>query len=81
MADPRSDSSLESLRKQAKRWLRELRRGDAAALQRLERALPRHSTPPVLREVQQALAREQGLASWAELREQRKIEAARDESG
>ncbi|MCG8588962.1 MAG: ankyrin repeat domain-containing protein [Proteobacteria bacterium] len=75
MADPRSDSSLESLRKQAKRWLRELRRGDAAALQRLERVLPRHSTPPVLREVQQALAREQGLASWAELREQRELEA------
>ncbi len=67
--------SFEGLRKQAKRWLAELRRGDAEAMARLERVLPRHGTPPVLREVQQALARERGFASWAELKEERELAA------
>jgi len=31
--------------------------------------LPKHGEPPVLREVQHALAREQGFASWAELKQ------------
>src|SRR5688572_23672687 len=62
-------TSLESLRKEAKRWLKALRAGEAHALARLEKVLPRHSTQPGLREVQQALAREHGFASWAELKE------------
>jgi len=67
---------FEDLRRQAKRWLRALRGGDASALRRLERLLPHHSQPPVLREVQQALARELGFPSWAELKEHHALEAA-----
>ena len=69
MADARRVSGFDGLRKQAKRWLKALRSGDEAALQRLERVLPHHTHPPLLREVQQALARESGFASWAELKE------------
>lgn len=68
--------SFESLRKRAKQWLRALRDGDRAALERLEAVLPRHADPPVLREVQQALARERGFASWAELKEHCALVAA-----
>ena len=63
-------SEFEGLRKQAKRWLRELRQGDTAARERLTAQLPKHGDPPQLREVQQALARERGFASWAALKEQ-----------
>lgn len=63
-------ASFESLRKEAKRWLRALRDGDLAALARLEKALPRHSRNVTLREVQQALARERGFESWARLKEE-----------
>ena len=82
-SDSRSQSSaLEGLRKQAKRWLRALRdpdgEGHADALARLERVLPRHGDPPVLREVQQALAREQAFSSWAELKEHHELDAGED---
>jgi ankyrin repeat protein len=61
---------LAGLRKQAKRWLKALRAGDAEAFARLGRALPKHSPVPGLREVQQALAHEHGFESWAALKEQ-----------
>jgi ankyrin repeat protein len=64
-----SSHRFAELKKRAKRELKELRAGDAPALARLERTVPRHSSPPVLREVQQSLAREQGFGSWAELKE------------
>jgi ankyrin repeat protein len=76
MTEPSRSSSFEGLRRQAKRWLRALRSGDDAALRRLEQALPTHSEPPVLREVQQALARELGFSSWADLKEVHALEAA-----
>lgn len=66
---------MEPLRKEAKRWLRALRAGDAAASARFDRALPAHSAIPMLREVQQALAREQGFASWAALKEHHELSA------
>ena len=76
MADVPHGSGFEALRKQAKRWLKALRAGEELAQQRLERLLPHHSHPPVLREVQQALARELGFASWAALKEHHALEAA-----
>jgi hypothetical protein len=63
------DSSLDTLRKEAKRWLRDLRAGDPAARQRLAAALPAVPAMPGLRDVQWALAREHGLPGWAALRE------------
>ena len=50
--------SFETLRKSAKRWLKTIRSGDAAALAKLRELLPQASPTPGLREVQQALARE-----------------------
>jgi uncharacterized protein len=61
--------SFEALRKSAKRWLKAIRSGDAAALAKLRELLPKASPTPGLREVQQALAREHGHASWAALKE------------
>jgi ankyrin repeat protein len=61
-------SSLESLKKEAKRWLKELRAGDPEALARLQQVLPGASVAPGLREIQQALAREFGADSWAVLK-------------
>src|SRR5262249_47297576 len=61
--------SLESLKKEAKHWLRELHAGDATALARLSRALPdRTSGAATLREVQHALARELGYEGWSALK-------------
>jgi uncharacterized protein len=61
-------TSLEALKKAAKRWLKALRAGDPAALGRYREAYPRGSGTPTLREVQQALAREHGQESWAALK-------------
>jgi len=61
-------SSLDNLRKEAKRWLRALREQDPAARARLEQAYPSAPADPVLRDVQHALAREHGFESWAAFR-------------
>ncbi len=61
-------SSLESLRKQAKRWLKELRKLDSGAWARLKRAWPEAPPAPTLRDVQHALARERGVAGWEQLK-------------
>jgi uncharacterized protein len=61
-------SSLENFRKEAKRWLKDLRAHDAAAWERLRRVLPDARAAPSLRDVQHALAREHSLASWAALK-------------
>ncbi|HVQ14867.1 MAG TPA: hypothetical protein VMS40_14805, partial [Vicinamibacterales bacterium] len=58
-------SSLENLRKEAKRWLNAIRTGDAPALKRLRKTLPHAPAQPGLRDVQHALAREYGLPNWA----------------
>src|SRR5262249_3623787 len=62
------DSSLETLRKEAKRWLKSLRVGDPEARRRLVAATPAAPAQPRLRDVQLALAREHGLPGWAALR-------------
>jgi len=62
-------ANLESLKKEAKRWLKALRDGDSAARERLLRVSSRASASPTLREVQHALAREHGVAGWTALKE------------
>jgi hypothetical protein len=63
-----SDSTLETLKKEAKRWLKAIRAGDARAQQRLAAAGATIGSPG-LRDVQFALAREYGLHGWAALRQ------------
>ena len=62
-------ASLESLKKEAKRWLKALREGDAAARERLRLVLPKAAAEIGLREVQHALALEHGLEGWAALKD------------
>lgn len=63
-----SRSSLESLRREAKRWLRQLRDGDADALDRFRRWHPHPTAEPTLRDVQLALARELEFPGWSDLK-------------
>ncbi len=60
-------TTLDNLRKAAKRWLKSVRDGDADALARLRRAYPGAADPATLRDIQQALARERGHESWIAL--------------
>lgn len=68
-------SSLDSLKKEAKRWLKAIRAREPEALARLKQVLPRRDADVGLREVQQALAREHGAESWAALKLQLADEA------
>ena len=63
------ESNLESLKKEAKAWLKAIRAGDSAAHARLMAALPDVSVEPGLRDIQHALAREFGLLGWAALKD------------
>jgi uncharacterized protein len=67
-------STLENLKREAKRWLHALRDNDPdvrhEARARLERAVPDAPPDPALRHVQHALAREHGLVGWAALKNQ-----------
>ena len=65
---PPSRRSIDSLRKEAKRWLAALRSSDADAHARLARALNRVPPAPTLRDVQHALAREHGFEGWLALK-------------
>ncbi|WP_338829765.1 ankyrin repeat domain-containing protein [Bradyrhizobium sp. 27S5] len=60
-------STLETLKKEAKRWLKALQAGDAEARGRLLAVTPAAPIEPGLRDVQLALAREYGLPGWAAL--------------
>jgi ankyrin repeat protein len=60
-------TTLDNLRKAAKRWLKALRAGDADARARFVRAYPAAPARATLRDVQHALARERGYASWIAL--------------
>jgi len=62
------NASLDTLRNTAKRWLKTLRAGDAAARARLLAAYPKAPPEPVLRDVQHALAQEYGVVDWAALK-------------
>jgi ankyrin repeat protein len=61
-------TTLDNLRKAAKRWLKAVREGDADARARLVRAYPGAPEQPTLRDIQHALARERGHESWVALR-------------
>ncbi|MGH7721097.1 MAG: ankyrin repeat domain-containing protein [Gemmatimonadaceae bacterium] len=63
-------SSLENLKREAKRWLKALRQNDPDARARLARAHPDAPASPGLRDVQHALAREHGLPGWTALKEE-----------
>ena len=58
-------TSVETLRKEAKRWLKALRADDPGARRRFDAIDP--GAPPTLRAVQQALAHEYGYESWMAL--------------
>lgn len=64
-----SSTSPETLRKEAKRWLKALRAQDADACKRFDRAYPDGPAAPGLRDVQHALAREYGHDSWIALQQ------------
>lgn len=64
-----SSTSPETLRKEAKRWLKALRVRDADACKRFDRAYPDGPAAPGLRDVQHALAREYGHDSWIALQQ------------
>ena len=71
--------NLESLKKEAKRWLAALRAGEAPARGRLRGVYPDAPATPVLRDVQHALALEHGFDGWTLLKaaiEQRSAAAA-----
>ena len=60
-------TTLDNLRREAKRWLKALREGELEAQERFRSAYPKHTGSPMLRDVQYALAREHGLENWKEL--------------
>src|SRR5262245_23244802 len=61
-------SSLENLKREAKRWLKALQANDSDARARFQRSHPKPPAAPTLRDVQLALAREFGLGGWSELK-------------
>jgi ankyrin repeat protein len=61
-------TNLDTLRKDAKRWLKALRAGDAEAKSRLLGVWPKAPAQPGLRDTQHALALDYGCESWAALK-------------
>jgi ankyrin repeat protein len=61
-------TTLDNLKKEAKRWLKALRANDEQARLRLHNAWPNVTAEPGLRDVQHALALEYGLAGWTALK-------------
>lgn len=61
-------TQLDTLKKDAKRWLKAVRAGDPKALARLRAAWPQAPAEPVLRDIQHALARDYGQESWIALK-------------
>lgn len=59
--------SLDSLRKQAKKLMRDAAAGDAGAIARVRAHLPNSEAPPTQRDAQLAIAREYGFAGWQDL--------------
>ena len=63
-----SHSSFESVRKQAKKLVRQVAAGDPDAVARVHAQLPDPILPLSLRDAQLVLAREYGFAGWQDLR-------------
>jgi Ankyrin repeats (3 copies) len=63
-------TSVDSLKKEAKAWLKAVRDGDAEAIARLTRVYPGAGDPPVLRDLQHAIALEFFAKNWQDLTEQ-----------
>lgn len=63
-----SATTLDNLRREAKRWVGDLRKNVPKARERFERFYSKHTGTPVLRDVQYALSREYGFENWNELR-------------
>ena len=61
-------TTLETLRKEAKRRRKSIAAGDPVTLAGFRAVFPNHDGQPSLREVQQMLAREYGFVSWAALK-------------
>jgi hypothetical protein len=61
-------TTLDSLKREAKRWLKALHANAVDARGRLERAFPDAPSIPTLRDVQHALALEHGLPGWTALK-------------
>lgn len=61
-------TSLDTLRKEAERWLKDIRANDAEARARFAAAYATGPATPTLRDVQHALAREHGHESWVALK-------------
>jgi len=68
MPHPFTRRTFETLKKDAKRWLAEIQAGDAEAVARLRRILPQGPPSPTLRDLQLAVAREQGFDGWTALK-------------
>ena len=71
-------SIIDNFKREAKRWLKAVRAGDAAARARLARAYPTAPAEPALRDVQHALARENDAESWSALKDRLAGEAHRE---
>jgi ankyrin repeat protein len=69
---------LESLKKEAKRWMKALRANEAPARARFVRVHPHPPESPTLRDVQLALARERGFSGWAQLKDDIDAQPPRD---
>jgi hypothetical protein len=63
-----SAATLDNLKREARRWLNALKEQKPEARERFERAYPKHTGTPVLRDVQYALAREYGVDDWKRLK-------------
>ena len=71
-------STLENLKREAKRWLKALHANVEDARARLARAFPDAPDVPGLRDVHHALALEHGLPGWAALKNQLAGRASQD---
>ena len=60
--------TLESLKKEARQWHTAVQAAEPDAVARLRRILPAAPAHPTLRDVQLALAREQGFSGWTDLK-------------
>ena len=69
-------TTLDNLKREAKRWLKALRANVTEARTRLDRIVPRAPELPTLRDVQHALALEHGFAGWAALKQRLAEDAA-----